>query len=81
MKTFFIKSFNMNTEKTYTLITGGTSGIGYELAKIFAAKGHNIILVAREEADLVLLGAQEPRRLCVHGWKHSGIACFAGDGC
>lgn len=44
----------METKKTYTLITGGTSGIGYELAKIFAQKGHNIILVSRDEADLTI---------------------------
>lgn len=41
-------------EKTYTLITGGTSGIGYELAKIFAKNGHNLILVSRDEADLTI---------------------------
>jgi short-subunit dehydrogenase len=40
--------------KTYALITGGTSGIGYELAKVFATKGHNLILVARDEADLTI---------------------------
>ena len=44
----------METNKTYTLITGGTSGIGYELAKIFAANGHNLILVSRDEADLTI---------------------------
>ena len=44
----------METNKTYTLITGGTSGIGYELAKIFATKGHNLILVSRDEADLTI---------------------------
>ena len=42
----------MEPSKTYTLITGGTSGIGYELAKIFAKNGHNLILVSRDEADL-----------------------------
>lgn len=36
----------------YTLITGGTVGIGYELAKIFAQNGHNLIIVARDEAEL-----------------------------
>jgi uncharacterized protein len=40
--------------KTYALITGGTSGIGYELAKVFASNGHNLILVARDEADLTI---------------------------
>ena len=44
----------METNKTYTLITGGTSGIGYELAKIFAKDGHNLILVSRDEADLTI---------------------------
>ena len=44
----------MEKNKSYTLITGGTSGIGYELAKIFAENGHNLILVSRDEADLTI---------------------------
>jgi short-subunit dehydrogenase len=36
----------------YVLITGGTQGIGYELAKLFAEDGHNLILVARTQSDL-----------------------------
>ncbi|MBC7851049.1 MAG: SDR family oxidoreductase [Chitinophagaceae bacterium] len=36
----------------YALITGGTSGIGYELAKLFAQDGYNLIIVARTESDL-----------------------------
>jgi uncharacterized protein len=40
------------TNNRYTLITGATNGIGYELAKLFASDGHNIIAVARTEADL-----------------------------
>ena len=44
----------MESNKTYALITGGTSGIGYELAKIFATNGHNLILVSRDEADLTI---------------------------
>ncbi len=39
---------------SYTLITGGTSGIGYEMAKIFAKNGHNLVIVARDEADLAV---------------------------
>lgn len=36
----------------YTLITGATSGIGYEMAKIMASKGHHLILVARNMEKL-----------------------------
>lgn len=35
-----------NTEK-YTVITGASSGIGYETAKAFAGRGSNLILIAR----------------------------------
>lgn len=38
--------------KNYALITGGSEGIGYELAKLFAKDGYNLILVARSQQDL-----------------------------
>jgi len=41
-----------NTQNGYALITGATSGIGYELAKLFAQDGHNLVIVARTEEDL-----------------------------
>lgn len=35
------------------LITGASEGIGYELSKIFAKNGYNLILVARNETRLI----------------------------
>lgn len=39
----------------YTLITGASSGIGKELAWLFAKDGHNLILVSRQEDKLQYL--------------------------
>ena len=36
----------------YTVITGASSGIGYEAAKAFAARGHSLILIARRTERL-----------------------------
>lgn len=42
----------MNTQSKTVLITGGTAGIGRELATLFAKDGFNLCIVARTEADL-----------------------------
>jgi short-subunit dehydrogenase len=41
--------------KEYILITGASSGIGLEMAKLLAAKNFNLILVARNEDKLLKL--------------------------
>jgi short-subunit dehydrogenase len=41
--------------KCVTLITGASAGIGSELARIFAANGHRVALVARREDRLAAL--------------------------
>ena len=46
------------------LITGASSGIGLELARVFAAHGTSVILVARQEAKLRALAAE---------LQHSGV--------
>jgi uncharacterized protein len=40
------------------LITGASSGIGLELAKVFAAHGHDLVLVARRREKLVALARE-----------------------
>ena len=41
----------------YALITGATSGFGYEFSKLFASNGYNLVIVARNEEKLRALAA------------------------
>src|SRR6266567_2776633 len=52
------------------LITGASTGIGYELAKLFARDHHNLVLVARSAAKL----RQVATELQVHGVTVKTIA-------
>jgi len=42
----------MEHKNEYAVVTGGTSGIGYELAKLLAKDGYNLIISARNVDDL-----------------------------
>ncbi|MCC3156743.1 SDR family oxidoreductase [Hymenobacter sp. 15J16-1T3B] len=42
----------MASTSNYALITGATSGIGYELAKLFAKDHYNLVIVARDQQAL-----------------------------
>ena len=52
-----MKKFN-TPSKTIALITGASSGIGYELAKVFSQHGHDLVLVARNRDKLLQLGEE-----------------------
>jgi short-subunit dehydrogenase len=45
----------MTEARPVTLVTGASSGLGSELARVFAAHGHELVLVARRESELTLL--------------------------
>ncbi|WP_419870860.1 SDR family NAD(P)-dependent oxidoreductase [Chryseobacterium sp. CT-SW4] len=42
----------MENKNPYALITGATSGIGYELAKKFAQNGYDLVIVSRNHEEL-----------------------------
>lgn len=42
----------MKNQNNYAVITGATSGIGFELAKLFAHDGYNLVIVARDHSQL-----------------------------
>lgn len=55
----------MPDKRLFALITGGSSGIGLELAKVFAENGYNLILVARRESTLAQISSELTREFRV----------------
>jgi short-subunit dehydrogenase len=69
-----------------TLITGASSGIGAELARVFAAHGHELVLVARRERELTDLadeiagkGAKRPIVLAVDLAQRDAVARIVAE--
>ena len=58
------------------LITGASAGIGRELARLFAADGHDLVLVARRLPELQALCAELEQQRKV---KARAIACDLGS--
>jgi uncharacterized protein len=58
--------------KNTALVTGASSGIGLELARLFAGDGHDVVLVARGEGKLREIGEQLET---AHGITATVIAC------
>ena len=57
------------------LVTGASSGIGEELARQLASRGHGVTLVARREERLHQLAAE----LRAHGVRAESLACDLAD--
>ncbi|PJM74977.1 SDR family NAD(P)-dependent oxidoreductase [Bifidobacterium simiarum] len=55
----------------YALITGASSGIGYELAELFARHGHDVVLTARNETKLRRLAARLGDKYGVHAISYA----------
>lgn len=51
----------MTTHAPYALVTGASSGIGYQYARIMAEKGYNVIMVSNE-ADAIVEKAETIRK-------------------
>ncbi len=59
------------------LVTGASSGIGTEIARALASRGHSVTLVARREDRLLELASELTAR---HGVRAGVLACDLGTG-
>jgi uncharacterized protein len=63
------------TPSSAALVTGASAGIGGEIAKLLATRGHNLVLVARRKERLVALADELAEQ---HGVRAETIACDLG---
>jgi len=63
------------TPTSAALVTGASAGIGTEIAKLLAGRGHNLVLVARRKERLVALADELSED---HGVRVETIACDLG---
>lgn len=61
---------------TFAVVTGASSGIGKEFARLFAADGHGVVLVARRKEELEVLARELS---ATHGVPAIVIACDLGE--
>ncbi len=66
----------MSDRRSTALVTGASSGIGYELACLLAAEGYDLVVVARQKAALEKLGEALQR---AHGIRVHVIAADLSD--
>jgi short-subunit dehydrogenase len=65
-----------DSKRPLALITGASAGLGAGFARAYAAKGHDLVLVARRLDRLEALGAELAK---AHGVQSQSIACDLGQ--
>jgi len=63
------------TPSSAALVTGASAGIGAEIATLLAARGHNLVIVARRKERLVALADKLSEE---HGVRVETVACDLG---